>query len=147
MADLNETTLAAALGATGNLVVLTSAASVSKGDNLFIDGETVRAVSDPIGACVRVMRGIAGVSVAHAAGMPVFSGRPHLFYTVDPSGSAPGSPDANPWINLAAGRVWRARGDAVGGGLPHRVWELVTVSYPIGAMGVRGAPVYTPSSS
>lgn len=148
MADLHETTLTRAVQASDRYVYLADVGDAQRGDLLYVNGETLRVTGSPlVNNAVPVMRGYAGSpAVAHLNGLSVFSGRPHRFHTTDPHGNAPAAPDDNPWINITDGRVWRAQGDQEGPGSSARVWELVTTTYPIGALGIRTAPTATPSS-
>jgi hypothetical protein len=145
MADLTETTLARPVGQHDRQIALTSASGVSKGDALYFDGEAVIATADPLGNVVPVMRGMLGSQAsAHQALHTVFSGTPNRFHAHDPKGLADAAPNDNPWINVPAGRVYRASGDATGPGTAARNWVLVTTTYPVGALGIIGAPVSTP---
>ena len=142
MADLTETTLSQSLGPDDRIVTLASVTGVAKDDVLYLDGEAMRCVAAPSGSSVRVMRGILGtVGGRHLSGVPVYHGEAHEFYTHDPKGQAPAYPLTHPWINVTAGRVWHASGDVEGPGAQMRSWELETVSFPVGALGIRGAQV------
>lgn len=145
MADLTETTLALPVGQHDLRVTLASVSGISKGDVLYFDGEAVIVTASPLGSVVPVMRGMLGSPAsAHQAGHIVFAGLPHRFHAYDPKGLADAAPNDNPWINVPAGRVYRASGDAVGPGTAARNWVLVTTTYPVGALGIIGAPVSTP---
>jgi hypothetical protein len=144
MADLNSTTTTRALSATDRRVQLASIVNVAKDDLLVIDREAML-VLDATRNPVRVLRGAAGTAaVAHVNGQTAYSGTPDRFFSRDPVGIPAGFPLANPWINLRDGRIWVAQGDQVGPGAGNRRWQLQTTSYPIGSLGIPGAPVVTP---
>lgn len=156
MADLTEGFLAQGIDDRGQILFLLnqsgvpSVANIAVGDILYlIDGEGARVQSvNTVNNSVTVTRGEFGQAYNHAALMPFLSGNGNRFYTVDPVGLPAPLPINNPWVNLTGRRVWRAQGDQTGPGslaIAH-AWVQQTISYVVGALGIRQL-VVTPNST
>lgn len=132
---LNSTTLSEAIGAADGSVKLASVSDVFPGYFLYVDGELMRVISVGIGTNVNVTRGVGGTGgVPHVSGLTVYIGQGHQFYHRDPVGRPNLAIPVSPYINLANGSVWFARGDATDSG--NRWWQEQTVTREVGALGV-----------
>jgi hypothetical protein len=115
---LNQTTTAAAVGASDTTVSLTSASaasgssfgSVAAGQVLYIDQElmTVTSISS---TTATVQRRNNRANTTHASGATVFIGLPAAFQRTDPAiGVCAVGSQGDPWINVDNGKVWRCLG-------------------------------------
>lgn len=97
--------------ALGSLAALTPEA-IDAGACLFFDGELCRVVRT-VGLSAVVQRAVGATTAsAHVSGLTVYIGTPGQFYTSDPVGAVPTSPQVTPWINTAGNRVWVVAGSA-----------------------------------
>lgn len=138
MAALNSTTLASTRGLTSssgdNLVRLASVALIAIGDQVVIDCEPMMVRAFLGTDLVYVVR--KGFCMSHVYGATVYTGSPDKFRTIDPVG-VPGIDVPNPWINVAARRIWIAGGDLAGPGIAARYWVQQQPVFGTGALGVR----------
>jgi hypothetical protein len=117
---LNQTTTAAAVGATDTTVSLTSASAVSGstfgavavGQGMFIDQEygLITSVSSTtVGWQRRNNR--TTPATTHPSGAVVYIGAPAAFQRVNPTvGACTSAGQGDPWINIDNGQVWRCLG-------------------------------------
>lgn len=117
--DLTQTTIAGALSASGNQIVVASATGISAQgayvgggfgsqtqSELFVDGEAML-VTSVSGNTVGVVRGASStMATAHNAGSVVWVGTPNQFYTLAPSGACVAANTVNPYINVITGQTW-----------------------------------------
>lgn len=133
---LSTTTLSAAVGASDTRVRLASTSGLFAGTRLYVDGELMQVVGLDVDSWVNVKRGVDGtIGAAHPSSVTVYIGRADQFYDHDPVGRPDASILVSPYINAVSGKVWFAQGDA--SNTANRWWQLQTVSYETGALGIR----------
>jgi hypothetical protein len=141
---LSSTTLLPQVGASDNLLTLTSTSGIYPGMRLFIDQELMGVTGFGVGTQVTVTRGLEGTSGAiHNSGAIVWIGTPEQFYSRDPVGRPPIATPVAPWINVRNGNVWFAQGDATPIGAATRWWQLATSTYenlPFGPTVITTSP-------
>ncbi len=88
MADLNSTTLAAAVAVNDAVIRLTSVTNAQKDAVLVVDGEAMKVVADPIGTTVTVFRGYGGTkAAAHASGALIWTNPSYAYGVDEPAGA------------------------------------------------------------
>jgi hypothetical protein len=107
---LNQTTLAAAVGANDDRINLASAGTVAPGQMVYIDREAMLllALMANTTTIFFVQRGYSGTAaVPHISGAKVYTGPQSYFYMTNPSGAAVATNEvALPHVNVLSGDVF-----------------------------------------
>jgi len=145
---LATTTLAEGVDDHTNRVKLTATAGVLSGLRLYLDGELATVLRLDVDPWVIVTRGVDGSNaMSHAAGATVYIGRADQFYASPPEGRPPAAVLVSPYIDIVAGKVYFAQGDASPTASAPRWWQQQTAVYSVGALGVRTTTLDPTSST
>ena len=144
---LATTTLRAPVGGSENVITVASTSGLIPGIRLWVDTELMTVMGLGVNSQVQVQRGVDGSSSSpHASSALITIGRADQFYSVAPVGRPPDVIPVSPYIDVIAGNVYFAQGDASPAGLTNRWWQRVTTTYGVGALGVRTS-TFDPTSS
>lgn len=146
---LGTTTLVSPAGQGDAQITVASTSGLFIGTLLFVDRELMAVSGFGVGTQVNVRRGVDGtMATPHASGSTLYIGRADQFYDVTPEGIPPAVIPVSPYINVRTGVVWFALGDTTPSatGTQFRFWQPQTVTYDVGALGVRTATL-TPTAS
>lgn len=153
---LGSTVLATQLAVDDQFVILASTSGVFPGMCLYVadgggHGELMKVLSLGVNSQVKVLRGVDGTrNVPHSPATVVWIGNADQFYARNPGGEPMDAVLVSPWINVRAGSVWFAQGDAVpvSGTQPvtPRWWQQQSNTFDVGALGVR-TTAQNPTSS
>jgi hypothetical protein len=107
--SLTNTTLAAAMDATQNYAIVTSATNLTSTRSLFVDGELMPINSQYNGTSTNVpLDRLGGKKSGHVIGATVISGRGNWFHNGAPFGACVAANTfVGPWVNTATGDIFR----------------------------------------
>lgn len=142
---LSSTTLAEGVNAASGRIKVASTAGMLAGTRLYIGGELMAVIRIEVDPWVSVTRGVDGSKAsAHASEETIYIGRADQFYSTAPVGRPDAAILVSPYIDVVAGRVYFAQGDA--SATSSRWWQEESVTHGAGPLGVR-TTTFDPTSS
>lgn len=135
---LSTTTLTFGVGVSDDRVTVASTANITPGQCLYLDQECMSVLAIPSSTVAVVKRGRFGTaSSPHSSSATVYIANPDQLYETNPMGAPLSAVLVQPWINILTGGIWYPYGDEVPDGQTARWWQLQSVTYGVGSLGVR----------